>query len=196
MLVVAGNNPEFGWRQIAPNGSGLGLAAVDGNQALDGPQDVALYDLANRSVTTNRLLTMPTPGEAFAVAIANGYGLVADGSAGLQVVNYIAADTGTTPPTLAVTTNQPAGTAQEGRFYRVTAHVTDDVQVRAVEFWIDGALVADRHGVPVRVPAGDAAAHASRPRSPCACAPSTRAATSPRRPSRPSRSRPTSRRQS
>ncbi len=109
-------------------------------QALDGPQDVALYDLANRSVTTNRLLTIPTPGEAFAVAIANGYGLVADGSAGLQVVNYIAADTGTTPPTLSVTTNQPPGTAQEGRFYRVTANVTDDVQVRAVEFWIDGAL--------------------------------------------------------
>jgi hypothetical protein len=147
-LVVAGTNPEFGWRQIAPNGSGLGLAAVDGNQALDGPQDVALYNLQNRSVTTNRLLTMPTPGEAFAVAIANGYGLVADGSAGLQVVNYVAADTGTNPPTMSVTTNQPAGTAVEGRIFRVTAHVTDDVQVRAVEFWIDGALALVDTGFP------------------------------------------------
>ncbi len=140
-IVVAGNNPEFGWRQMVPNGSGLGFAAVDAAQALDGPQDVARYDLGNRAVTTARQLTFPTPGQAYAVAISNGYGLVADGTAGLQVVNYIAADTGTNAPTIALVTNQPPGTAQEAQLYRVTASVADDVQVRAVEFFIDGSLV-------------------------------------------------------
>ena len=40
----SGINPEFGWRQIVPNGSGVGVAVVDGSSVLDGPQDVALYD--------------------------------------------------------------------------------------------------------------------------------------------------------
>ena len=91
-------------------------------------------------MTNNRLVTFPTPGQAYAAAISNGLALVADGSAGLQVVNYLAADAGSTPPTLALVTNQAAGTAQEGQLFRVTANVDDDVQVRAVEFYVDGVL--------------------------------------------------------
>ncbi|MBL8144571.1 MAG: Ig-like domain-containing protein [Acidobacteria bacterium] len=136
----SGINPEFGWRQIVPTGSGSGLAVVDGSAVLDGPQDVALYDLSVPTNTNTRIVTFPTPGQARAAAIANGMALVADGTSGVQVVNYLAADTGTTAPALSLVTNQPAGTAEEGQVFRVTALADDDVQVRAVEFYVDGVL--------------------------------------------------------
>ena len=48
------------------------------------------------------LTTLQTPGIAHAVALYNGLAYVADGEAGLQVVNYLAYDTGRIPPIISL----------------------------------------------------------------------------------------------
>ena len=68
---------------------------------------------------------------------------MADGKAGLEVVNYLALDTAGVAPTITLSATfplQPA-VAEENKLARLLATVADDVQVRQVEFFIDGALV-------------------------------------------------------
>lgn len=160
-LIAAGDTAQLGWRHIVANGSGLGFAAVGPNPRLNPPQHVSLYDISNPAQTDALLAEFVTPGIARAVSIFNGVGYVADGPAGLQVVNYRAFDTGETPPSIRLTTSTSSGFAEEGRILRVTAEVGDDVQVRNVEFYVNDARVATDGGFPfevrfpVPVPAGE-----------------------------------------
>lgn len=139
------NTQQFGWKQIVANGSGLGLAAVSPNSTDDGPHDVSLYNVGPDGTTSQFLTTFVTPGLAEAVSIYNGLAYVADGNTGLTVVNYKAYDALGVPPTIVLSTGfattQGGGLqAEEGKLGRVTAAVTDDVQVRNVEFYVDGQL--------------------------------------------------------
>ncbi|MCC7375100.1 MAG: hypothetical protein IT581_10615 [Verrucomicrobiales bacterium] len=79
----------------------------DGRQLLAitsfaGPATLAasVYDGTNPTRVTNVLTTFDTPGAARAVALHRGYGLVADTEGGLTVVNYLARDRGTNPPSV------------------------------------------------------------------------------------------------
>ena len=132
------------FKQIVLNGSGIGVAAVGVNPRPDGTHDVSLFDVSNPAATTI-LTVLPTPGLARAVSLYNGLAYVADGEAGLQVVNYLPYDSRGIRPTLALSTSFTLdgtnGVAEEGRLVRVTAGVTDDVQVRNVEFFVDGVKV-------------------------------------------------------
>jgi hypothetical protein len=132
------------FKQIVLNGSGLGLAAVGVNPRNDGTHHISLYNVANPAQTAVFLTTLPTPGVARAVAINNGLAYVADSEAGLQVLNYLAFDVGTNAPTISLAANFPLApaAAEEGKLARVTARVGDDVQVRNVEFYLDGQRVA------------------------------------------------------
>jgi hypothetical protein len=137
------NRPgQSDWREIVVNGSGLGIAAV--NQGFFGtPLDVELYNLPAPDQSLQFITRITTPGESVAVSIYNGRAYVADGAAGLQVINYLAYDSGTNPPSIALSasfalTTSTNGVAEEGKLARVTASVTDDVQVRNVEFYVDG----------------------------------------------------------
>ena len=140
-LIAAGTTAQFGWKQIVPNGSGLAMAAVGPNLNDDPPHDVSLYDVSDPTKTGVFLTEFPTPGIATAVSIFNGLAYVADGDAGLQVVNYLPYDTKGVPPTIALRTNYALDRAEEGQVFRVTADVSDDVQVRNVEFLVDGIRV-------------------------------------------------------
>ena len=64
---------------------------------LDGEHDVDLYALGGGTNPVFRT-SLATPGLAGAAAILNGLAYVADGTAGLQVLNYVAADTAGRPP--------------------------------------------------------------------------------------------------
>jgi hypothetical protein len=138
------NTQQFGWKQIVANGSGLGLAAVGPNSTNDGPHDVSLYNVGADGTTSQFLTTFVTPGLAEAVSIFNGLAYVADGEAGMTVINYRAYDALGIPPTISLSTGfattQDGLQAEEGKLGRVTAAVTDDVQVRNVEFYVDGQL--------------------------------------------------------
>ncbi len=145
-LIAVGSTQQFGWKQIVANGSGLGLAAVSPNSTDDGPHNVSLYDLSDATQTNRFITEIETPGIAAAVAIYNGIGYVADSAAGLQVVNYRAFDTAGVPPTIVLESNfslsGTTGQAEEGHVMRLTANVSDDVQVRNVEFFVNGLSVA------------------------------------------------------
>ncbi|MBI2928565.1 MAG: Ig-like domain-containing protein [Verrucomicrobia bacterium] len=152
-MAKAGDARDTGpnsFKQIALNGSGLGIAAVGTNPRPDGTHDVYLYDVSNPAVTTAFLTTFLTPGTARAVALYNGLAYVADGERGLQVVNYRAYDSLGKPPTIALAASfglSPAS-VEGGKLVTISAQVTDDVQVRNVEFYLGGARVANDGNFP------------------------------------------------
>ncbi len=133
---------QFGWKQIVGNGSGLGLAAVGPNSTDDGRHDISLYNAGADGTANEFRTTLETPGLAAAVSIYNGLAYVADSAAGLQVVNYLAYDALGVPPSIALRTSFTTAAAEEGKLMRLMASVTDDVQVRNVEFYVDGIKVA------------------------------------------------------
>lgn len=146
VLVLNGieNPPNFGWKQIALNGSGLLVGAASPNQGFDGPHNIRLYDTRVANAFPTFITEFATPGVARAASIYNGLAYIADSESGLHVINYRAYDSGGINPTIELQTSFPldsptAGRAEEGKLLRLTAAVTDDVQVRNVEFWIDGA---------------------------------------------------------
>jgi hypothetical protein len=141
-LMASQPTTQFGWKQLVANGSGLGVAAVSPNQAFDGPHNVSLYDLRNPASNNVFLTEFTTPGVARSVAIYNGLAYVADHLHGLQVINYLSYDARGVPPTVSLSTSAASGSAEEGKILRVTAAVSDDVQVRNVEFYVDGSKAA------------------------------------------------------
>ncbi len=142
-----------GWIQLIANGSGAGLATVGPASTDDGTHDVSLYDLGADRAGATFETTFETPGLATAMAIYNGLLYVADGDSGLEVINYLAYDSAGNAPTISLSASFPLNPAQaeEGKLVRVSASVTDDVQVRNVEFFIDGVRVATDGNFPFEV---------------------------------------------
>jgi hypothetical protein len=139
-LVGPRNSGQSGWAQILANGSGLGIAiaAPDPGQ----PRSVQLYDISNPAVTNAFITQFPVPGQPTAISIYNGLAYVAANDAGIQVVNYLAYDIKRTPPDNQLVTNFSDSSVEEGKAVRMSARVSDDVQVRTVQFYVDGAMVA------------------------------------------------------
>ncbi|MBI3417732.1 MAG: Ig-like domain-containing protein [Verrucomicrobia bacterium] len=140
-LIKATSDVSFGWRQIVLNGSGSGLAVVGATLFAGAAIDVSLYDTSDPKVTTKLTTTFPTPGAASAVSIFNGLVYVADDASGLQVINYLPYDNKKQPPTIQLVSNFSQNRSEEGKLFVLTANVTDDVQVRNVEFYVDGKLI-------------------------------------------------------
>ena len=132
---------QFGWKQLVPDGAGLGLAAVDANSTDDGAHDVSLYDL--QPAGTNAVFgeAFVTPGLAEAVTLAGGLGYVADGAEGLQVVRFRRRDTLGRAPSVALRSPFAEGVAEENKPVTFRADATDDVQLSRVEFLLDGVVV-------------------------------------------------------
>ncbi|MCB0184935.1 MAG: Ig-like domain-containing protein, partial [Caldilineaceae bacterium] len=124
---------------MASTGSGE-LVAVT---SYSGPSSLAvsLYDDSDPTDVTKFLTSYDTPGNPRAVALNNGLAYIADSTAGLQVVNYLSYDSGRAAPTLTLSGSFNGDRAEENKLTRITANATDDVQVRLVEFYVDGALV-------------------------------------------------------
>ncbi|RYD27075.1 MAG: hypothetical protein EOP87_21735, partial [Verrucomicrobiaceae bacterium] len=117
---------QFGWKQMVPTGSGLGVAAMSGFGV---DADISLYNIGEDGRGTQFLTTFVTPGTSEAVSIYNGLAYVADGTAGLTIVNYKAYDTLRVPPGIAIKTGFPivdgSLQAEEGKLGRVSATVID-----------------------------------------------------------------------
>ena len=139
-----GGNDFFTARRVALNGSGLALVTPDGGNTL------SLYDASDRTKTgANRFLTSFTlSGAAKDVAVSRGIGYVAVGNR-LEVVNYRPFDTAGIAPTNVVLTAQaadldpatPGLQVLEGSRIAVRVAAQDDVQVRSVEFLVNGQVV-------------------------------------------------------
>lgn len=151
--AVIGNDftAQFGWKHIVTNGSGIGFAAVSPNQAFDGLHNVAIYDVSDPAQTNVLIAEFETPGVARAVAIFNGIGYVADHSAGLHVVNFLAFDSQGQPPTVSISAPTDGSSVEEGSAFRAEVQVSDDVQVRNVEFYVDDQLIKTDGNFPFEV---------------------------------------------
>jgi len=132
---------QFGWKQLVPDGAGLGLAAVDANSTDDGAHDISLYEL--QPAGTNAVFgeAFVTPGIAEAVTLAAGLGYVADGAEGLQVVRFRRRDTSGRAPSVTLRSPFADGVAEENKPATFRADATDDVQLSRVEFLLDGVVV-------------------------------------------------------
>ena len=139
---------------IALNGSGLGIivgrpGGVFGTSALD------VVDTSDPTDTGQFITRVDLPAAPLDVALANGLAFVADGSSGLQIVNYIGFDVDGVPPTVSLTVDAEdvdpgtAGTqVLEGHIIHVTPTVADDVQVRNVELLVNGQVAANNVAYP------------------------------------------------
>ncbi len=143
-LITHTTNAQQGWwEDLALNGSGLAVAAVGTIFGLVEPKDVWLYDARDPTVTDDLITVFATPGVARAVEVANGLAFVADKLHGLQVVSYLAYDTQRRPPAITLEPSFDSLGVEEGKLVFTRARVTDDVQVRNVEFYLAGALTTD-----------------------------------------------------
>ncbi len=139
---------QFGWKQLVPDGAGLGLAAADANSTDDGAHDVSLYEL--QPAGTNAVFgeAFVTPGLAEAVTLAGGLGYVADGAEGLQVVRFRRRDTLGRAPSVTLRSPFADGVAEESKPATFRAEATDDVQLSRVEFLLDGVVVGTDSSFP------------------------------------------------
>jgi hypothetical protein len=145
VLVHHHMTAQRAWKQMVPNGSGLGVAVVGVNPTQPSTFEVYLHDLNPVGTNAVFLTLLRTPGIAGAVSIYNGLTYLADGPNGLLVLNYTEADTMKIPPRIELKANFPLGAisqAPSASPARVKASVSDDVQVRNVEFYLDGQLIA------------------------------------------------------
>ncbi|MCP5525752.1 MAG: Ig-like domain-containing protein [Verrucomicrobiales bacterium] len=128
---------------VAANGSGLVVFTGADRSLLSNPA-LGVLDVSDPQQTGRFLTSFATPGRALAVALHNGLAYVADGSEGLQVISYLETDRNGIPPAIELRTSfggQPLQ-SEEGIRGRMTAAVADDVQVRNVEFYLDGTRLA------------------------------------------------------
>lgn len=146
-LVAPGVTAQFGWFDLAPNGSGLAVACVGPNNSDDGPHDVSVYDVRNPSQTDRFLQTIVTPGIALAVATHEALAFVADGASGVQVVQYQPSDRSANAPSVTLRSRTGSEVIAGSR---VTLDVTalDDVAVRYVELRVGNQRVAEDHTWP------------------------------------------------
>lgn len=130
------------WRFLAVNGSGTLIAAH-----VTGTVPAPKMNLYRTSDTGDEFITrIEMAGTPRGLSIFNGLGYVADGAAGLHVLNYLPFDSKKVPPGIVLQTSFKTNasgqlTLEEGQPFRLTALTSDDVQVRNVEFYIDGQRV-------------------------------------------------------
>ena len=141
---------QNGWKQLVPVLPNLALAP-DGVALVDEPQhEVSLYRLGSAGTGLDFQARFVTPGVSRAIVIERGLAFVADGPAGLQVINFAPTDTAGIPPTveLAADFSLDPPQIESGQRARLTARVNDDVMVRQVEFFLDGQRVGTDGGWP------------------------------------------------
>lgn len=128
---------QRGWKQIVATGTGLAVVTASPNSTRDGPHNVDLYSVGEDNLGSDYLRTFQTPGIATAVEIYNALAYIADDSGGLQVLNYASFDSAGNPPELVVRHSGINGQVEEGKILSIVVDVTDDVQVRNVQFFVD-----------------------------------------------------------
>ncbi|MDJ0658213.1 MAG: Ig-like domain-containing protein [Crocosphaera sp.] len=140
--LISGADSFIAAREIARNGSGLGLVAT-------GNSGVELYDVSDPNDTDNFITRIDTPGFTNDIAIASGIAYVADGSGDLQVINYLSFDNQGVAPTVTISSNADLDPntsvieVLEGSSVPIQVDVTDDVQVRNVELLVNGEVVTN-----------------------------------------------------
>jgi len=122
---------QSGNLKTVANGSGLALVA-------GGFRGLQIHRAPDAGTTYDLLTEISLPGRGISVAIAAGIAYAIDDAGYLNVVNYLSFDSNGVPPTISITSSATSENVAEGSVINISANVTDDVQVRSVEFFIDG----------------------------------------------------------
>ncbi len=136
-ILVSDDSQDLGarvsLRQLVP------LPATPARALAIAGGDLWLYDIATSSLAGQVAGGL----NATALSVDHGLAYVAT-SEGLQVISFAPPDTSSNAPSIALTANFPLAPAQivEGHVAKLLATASDDVIVREVEFYIDGASVA------------------------------------------------------
>ncbi|WP_374090612.1 Ig-like domain-containing protein [Methylomicrobium lacus] len=130
---------------IVANGSGLAVSI--GNLPGIGNR-VQVIDVSDPTDTSAFITQYDLSDAPRDITLANGLAFVADGSGGLQIVNYVGFDTKGIAPNVAISVEgadadpaTPGTQVLEGRTVRVIPTISDDVQVRSVELLVNGQVV-------------------------------------------------------
>ncbi len=139
--LIADAQTNFAGRGLALNGSGVALNAAGG----DG---LGLFDVSDPTDTDKTITVIDTPGAAQGVTVGMGLAFVADGAAGLEVLNYLPFDRLGQAPQVTLAADaldaDPAAPGVQvivGNSIPLRVTVADDVQVRNVEFLVNGQVV-------------------------------------------------------
>ncbi|HRF11814.1 MAG TPA: Ig-like domain-containing protein [Candidatus Accumulibacter phosphatis] len=151
MTLISGvdaNNVEG--QAIVANGSGLAVsvgALYNFGRLIN---QVHVLDVRDPTNTANFLTGFNLPAPPQDIAIGAGIAFVADGTGGLQVVNYLPFDNQGQAPTITLSAPNadrdpatPGIQAVESSLLNVKLDVADDMQVRNVELLVDGQVVAN-----------------------------------------------------
>jgi hypothetical protein len=140
--LISGVDTRFPSQNVTLNGSGLAL--VTGGQGLE------LYSTVDPQKTDNFVTRINTPSVAYGTAIASGIAYVANGTSGLQIINYLPFDNKGIAPIINLNSsvtdldpNVDGIQVQEGSTIPLQINITDDVQVRNVELLVDGQVVSN-----------------------------------------------------
>lgn len=152
VLVRRHDTTQTAWKQLVPALANFALAADGLAFTSAEPHDLSLYDLGPDGTELNFIATFPTPGLSHSLALYRGFAFVADGAAGLQVVNFLSPDTAGVPPTLTLAAEFPLDPPriESGQRGMLTALAQDDVMVRQVDFYMDGVFAATDSTWPFR----------------------------------------------
>ena len=146
MRELSGSDVPSGFvtpkQAVVANGSGLGLLiGQSGNTPAVDLMNLNDPSETNQFITRFTLSTAPRD-----AAIGAGLAFIASGEQGLQVVNYLPFDSFGEAPTVSMELNgvwvSEELTVEEGQQLQVSARVTDDVQGRDVEFYVNGERIA------------------------------------------------------
>lgn len=146
-LMLVGRPSPITAFDVAVDSVGLGLF-TGADPGLEGSARVGVLDVRDPRVTDQFLTSYDTPGSARALTLHQGLAYVADSQAGLVVVHYLPFDRAGRAPSLRLSSSASGGLVRAGDRLRLTATVTDDVQVRRVEFYLDDDRIGTDGGFP------------------------------------------------
>ena len=142
------NNAARQWQQVVANGSNLAVSIGNG---FSPDRSIELYRLPPEpSQEPDFLASLGSATNAQALTIFNGLAYIANGPDGLQLVNYLAYDAAGQPPIAQLEVFPSSVIVEEGSLVTVNAQTSDDVQVRNVEFYLDGERIATDGNFPFR----------------------------------------------
>lgn len=139
-LPVA-DSPHSDWKFVIADGSGSALAAVE-DATIGLRQSLRLLNVGADGRQSTFLSSWSATWWAKSATFYGGRAYVAGGPGRLQVVQPRPADTAGVPPTIRLNARGFSEGVECGQTLLIRAEVADDVQVREVEFHIDGVQVA------------------------------------------------------
>ncbi|MEN9676398.1 MAG: hypothetical protein RIS76_2294 [Verrucomicrobiota bacterium] len=147
-LTVLANQTQAAIHDFALTGSGSLAAVTSFNGEIS--LAVSLYDVRDPAKAPMLQASFQTAGFERALTVHRGLILVAAGTAGLQIVNFLPPDLGIIPPTVSLTSEYP-GQLPRGEFgglLPVAVTATDDVGLRSIELEVDGVVGNIEGGLP------------------------------------------------